>query len=123
LAYRAGELGSNGGNQPGDSEGFLDGQSQAGLQMDNQKDPTIRTANDPSASWEYSSSVLIREIRGQNASSPATTHSPLITTPQAHALDAQPSTHLFQLLATALQALARDCEIASFTRFASGPAW
>jgi hypothetical protein len=75
LAYRAGELGSNGGNQPGDSEGFLDGQSQAGLQMDNQKDPTIRTANDPSASWEYSSSVLIREIRGQNASSLATRQS------------------------------------------------
>jgi hypothetical protein len=35
--------------------------------MDNQKDPTIRTANDPSASREYSSSVLIRDIRGSNS--------------------------------------------------------
>jgi hypothetical protein len=46
---------------------FLKGQSQAGLQMDNQKDHTIRTANDPSTSGEYSSSVPIREIRGSNS--------------------------------------------------------
>ena len=44
--------GSAGGNQLADSKEFLKGQSQAGLQIDNQKDPTIRTANDPSASGE-----------------------------------------------------------------------
>jgi hypothetical protein len=59
--------GSAGGNQLADSKEFLKGQSQAGLQIDNQKDPTIRTANDPSASGEYSSSVSIRDIRGQNS--------------------------------------------------------
>jgi glycosyltransferase involved in cell wall biosynthesis len=59
--------GSAGGNQLADSKEFLKGQSQAGLQIDNQKDPTIRTANDPSASEEYSSSVLIRDIRGSNS--------------------------------------------------------
>jgi hypothetical protein len=106
---RAGELGSDGGNQPADSAGFLDGQSQAGLQMDNQKGPTIRTANDPTAPGEYSSFdlrlplgaspcgptpgcsssrlpersvVLIRDIGGQKASSPATSHSPLVTAPE-----------------------------------------
>jgi hypothetical protein len=98
--------GSDGGNQPADSVEFLEGQSQAGLLTDNQKGPTIRTANDPTAPGEYSSFdlrqplgaspcgptsgcsssrlpersvVLIREIRGQNASSPATSHSPLAT--------------------------------------------
>jgi hypothetical protein len=58
---------------------FLEGQSQAGLQMDNQKGPTIRTANDPTAPGEYSSSVLIRDIRGQNASSFDTGEPPLAT--------------------------------------------
>jgi glycosyltransferase involved in cell wall biosynthesis len=52
-----GEMGSVGGNQLADSKEFLDGHLQAGLQMDNQKGPTIRTANDPTASGEYSSSV------------------------------------------------------------------
>jgi GT2 family glycosyltransferase len=68
-ALRADYMGSGsaGGNQLADSKEFLEGQSQAGLQMDNQKDPTIRTANDPSASREYSSSVLIRDIRGSNS--------------------------------------------------------
>jgi GT2 family glycosyltransferase len=68
-ALRADYMGSGsaGGNQLADSKEFLEGQSQAGLQMDNQKDPTIRTANDPSASGEYSSSVLIRDIRGSNS--------------------------------------------------------
>ena len=56
--------GSDGGNQLADSAGFLEGQSQAGLQMDNQKHRAIRTANDLSASGKYSSSVPIREIRG-----------------------------------------------------------
>ena len=65
-----GEIGSAGGNQLADSKEFLEGQSQAGLQMDNQKKPTIRTANDPSASGEYSSSVLIRDIRGSKYSLP-----------------------------------------------------
>jgi hypothetical protein len=83
LVYRAGELGSDGGSQPADSVEFLEGQSQAGLQMDNQKSPTIRTANDLTAPGEYSSSMLIREIRGQNASSPTTSHSPLVTAPEA----------------------------------------
>ena len=92
LAYRAGELGSDGGNQPADSKEFLDGQSQAGLQMDKQKDHTIRPANDPTASGEYSSSVPIRDIRGKNAFSLDTGHSPLVTAPQAHALDARRST-------------------------------
>jgi hypothetical protein len=97
-------LGSAGGNQLADSKDFLEGQSQAGLQMDNQKDPSIRTANDPSASGEYSSFdlrqplgaspcgptsgcsssrlpersvVSISEICGQNSSSPETSHSAL----------------------------------------------
>jgi hypothetical protein len=96
------EIESAGGNQLADSMEFLEGQSQAGLQMDNQKGPTIRTANDPSAAWDYSSSVkfdsldpsrlaLRADLRslhltpapaldcGQNASSPATSHSPLAT--------------------------------------------
>ena len=61
------EMGSAGENQLADSKEFLDGQSQAGLQMDNQKGHTIRTVNAPSASGEYSSSVSIRDIRGQNS--------------------------------------------------------
>ncbi len=61
------KMGSAGENQLADSKEFLDGQLQAGLQMDNQKGPTIRTANDPGASGEYSSSVSIRDIRGQNS--------------------------------------------------------
>ncbi len=40
------EIGSAEGNQLADSTDFLEGQSQAGLQMDNRKDHTIRTAND-----------------------------------------------------------------------------
>ena len=59
-----GEIGSAGGNQLADSAGFLEGQSQAGLQMDNKKDPTIRIANDSSAAGEKSSFVPIRDIRG-----------------------------------------------------------
>jgi hypothetical protein len=61
------EMGSAGENQLADSKEFLNGQSQAGLQVDNQKGHTIRTANDPGASGEYSSSVSIRDIRGQNS--------------------------------------------------------
>ena len=61
------EMGSAGENQLADSKEFLDGQSQAGLEVDNQKGHTIRTVNDPSPSGEYSSSVSIRDIRGQNS--------------------------------------------------------
>ena len=61
------EIESAGGDQLADSMEFLEGQSQAGLQMDNQKGTTIRTANDPSAAWDYSSSVLIRDICGQKS--------------------------------------------------------
>ncbi len=82
------EMGSAGENRLADSKEFLDAQLQAGLQVDNQKGHTIRTANDPSASGEYSSSVSIREIRGQNASSPATSYSLPATAPKALALDA-----------------------------------
>ena len=46
--------GSAGGNQLADSKGFLEGQSQAGLQMDNQKDYTTRSANDLLASRKQS---------------------------------------------------------------------
>jgi len=59
-----GGIESVGGNQLADSAGFLAGQSQAGLPMDNQKLPYIRTANDLIASGEFSASVPIREIRG-----------------------------------------------------------
>ena len=103
-------LGSDGGNQPADSVEFLNGQSQAGLQMDKQKDHTIRPANDPNASGENSSFdsrlplgaspcgptsgcsssrlteqsvVPIRDIRGKNSSSLDTGHSPLVIAPQA----------------------------------------
>ena len=59
-------IGSAGGNQLADSKGFLEGQSQAGLQMDSQKLQSIRMANDTSASKGDSSSVPIRDIRGSN---------------------------------------------------------
>ena len=60
-------VGSDGGNQLADSAEILEGQSQAGLQMGNQKNRAIRLANAPGASGENSSSVSIRDIRGQNA--------------------------------------------------------
>jgi glycosyltransferase involved in cell wall biosynthesis len=68
-ALRADDMGSGSavGNQFADSMEFLKGQSQAGLQMDSQKLQSIRAANDRSASWEYSSSVPIRDIRGSNS--------------------------------------------------------
>ena len=78
-------VGSDGGNQLADSAGFLEGQSQAGLQMDNQKGTTIRTANDLRACGEKSESVVIREIRGQepSAASHATSNALPATAPQA----------------------------------------
>ena len=80
LRSDTGEIGSAGGNQLADSAGFLEGQSQAGLQMENQKSCNIRFANDPGASGENSSSVIIRDIRGQKTSE----------VPNALALDPRP---------------------------------
>ena len=58
-----------GGNQRADSGVFLEGHSQAGLQMDSEKLASIRSANDSRASGEQtgsdSESVLIRDIRGK----------------------------------------------------------
>jgi glycosyltransferase involved in cell wall biosynthesis len=65
------------GNQLADSMEFLKGHSQAGLQMDSQKDRSIPLANDPSASEKNSESVSISEICGQNSSSTETSHSTL----------------------------------------------
>jgi len=62
-------IGSAGGNQLADSKEVLEDQSQAGLQMDSQKLRSIRSANDSGACGEHSSSVPIREIRGQNSGS------------------------------------------------------
>ena len=62
-----------GGNQRADSAEFLEGHSQAGLQMDSEKPASIRSANDSRASGEQtvsdSESVLIRDIRGKKSSS------------------------------------------------------
>jgi len=70
LALRADSMGSESaeGNQLTDSMEILEGQSQAGLQMDSQNHQSIRVANNPGASGENSSSVFIREIRGQKTS-------------------------------------------------------
>ena len=65
--------GTAGGNQRADSAEFLEGHSQAGLQMDSKKLASIRSANDSRASGEQtgsdSSSVLISEISGKKSSS------------------------------------------------------
>jgi glycosyltransferase involved in cell wall biosynthesis len=76
---------SVGGNQLADSAEFLRSQSQAGLKMDNQKLPNIRTANDLGAPGNDFESVTIRVISGQEPSvdSHATSYSPLATAPQA----------------------------------------
>jgi hypothetical protein len=73
-----------GGNQRADSGEFLEGHSQAGLQMDSEKLASIRSSNDSRASGEQtgsdSESVLIRDIRGKkSSSSPATSYPPLVT--------------------------------------------
>ena len=59
LGDRISQIGDSGtgsawGNQLADSKEFLEGQSQAGLQMDNQKDPTTRSANNLLASRKQS---------------------------------------------------------------------
>ena len=62
------ECGTAGGNQRADSAEFLEGHSQAGLQMESEKLASIRSANAASGSLENSSSVLIRDIRGKGES-------------------------------------------------------
>jgi len=65
--------GAAGVNQRPDSAEFLEGHSQAGLQMDSEKLASIRSANDSRASGEQtgsdSESVLIRDISGKKSSS------------------------------------------------------
>ena len=75
------EMGIAGGNQRADSAEFLEGHSQAGLQMDSEKLASIRSANDSRASGEQtgsdSESVLIRDISGKKSSSaPDTSYPP-----------------------------------------------
>ena len=64
--------GNTGVNQRPDSAEFLEGHSQAGLQMDSEKLASIRFANDSRASGEQtgsdSESVIIRDIRGKKSS-------------------------------------------------------
>ena len=67
------EMGTAGGNQQADSGEFLEGHSQAGLQMDSAKLASIRSANDRRDSIDQtgsdSESVLIRDISGKKSSS------------------------------------------------------
>jgi hypothetical protein len=69
------EVGIAAGNQRADSGEFLEGHSQAGLQMDSEKLASIRSANDSRASGNKtgsdSESVIIRDIRGKKSSSEA----------------------------------------------------
>jgi hypothetical protein len=87
-ALRSGEIGSGGEDQLADSGKFLEGQSQAGLQIGSQKHPNPCAAMGFTTSGDNSSSVPIREIRGKknsgaqealDASLPATSYSPLVT--------------------------------------------
>ena len=65
--------GTAGRNQRADSAEFLEGHSQAGLQMDSEKLASIRSANDSRASGDQNGSsaesVLIRDISGKKSSS------------------------------------------------------
>ena len=65
--------GAAGINQRSDSAEFLEGHSQAGLQMYSEKLASIRSANESRASGEQngsdSESVLFRDIRGKKSSS------------------------------------------------------
>ena len=72
FAQMIGGMGSADGDQLADSAVFLEDQSQASLEMENQKLPTFRLANDISVSRKNSSSVSINVIRGQTAPPPAT---------------------------------------------------
>ena len=62
--------GSAGGNQLADSKEFLEGLSQAGLQMDNQKDHTIRSANDLLASRQQSDKNPVKFVNPVNPVNP-----------------------------------------------------
>ena len=59
-----------GGNQRADSGEFLEGHSQAGLQMDSEKLASIRAANASSGSAENSSSAKIGGICGKQSDAP-----------------------------------------------------
>ncbi len=63
-----------------DSAEFLEGHSQAGLQMDSEKLASIRSANDSRASGDQTGSsaesVLIRDISGKKSSSAPDTSYP-----------------------------------------------
>jgi len=63
-----GEMGSGGGNQLADSGEFLEGQSQAGLQMGSQKLHSPRVATESDTSGKNSSSVSISVISGKKNS-------------------------------------------------------
>jgi uncharacterized protein YfiM (DUF2279 family) len=67
------EVGIAAGNQRADSGEFLEGHSQAGLQMDSEKLASIRSANDSRASGDQTGSsaesVLFRDISGKKSSS------------------------------------------------------
>ena len=76
-------MGSGGGNQLADSGEFLEDQSQAGLLMDSQKHPIPRAAAGSDTSGKNSSSVPIREIRGQNSGPLDSGRSTLDTVPEA----------------------------------------
>lgn len=76
-------IGSDGGSQLADSVGFLEGQSQGGLQIDKEKSSAFRNANAPISSGENSSSVLILEIRGSNSEALDTGYSLPATAPKA----------------------------------------
>ena len=80
-------IGSAGANQLADSKEVLEGQSQAGLQMDSQNLQSIRTANDTSDSKGNSSSVPIRKIRGSNSAALDARPSTLDAAPKALNLD------------------------------------
>jgi hypothetical protein len=62
-----GAIRRDGGNQFADSAGFLDVQSQTGLQMDKQKAHAIRSANESTASGENSSFASISAIGGKSS--------------------------------------------------------
>ena len=64
------EMGTAGGNQRADSAEFLEGHSQAGLQMDSEKPAAIRSANTASASGANASSAEIGEICGKQSDAP-----------------------------------------------------
>ena len=64
------KCGTAGGNQRADSAEFLEGHSQAGLQMDSEKLASIRSANTSSASGANASSAEIGEICGKQSDVP-----------------------------------------------------